>query len=169
MKQIKEYNNYFVNENGEVFSGPNKYFKSTRKLIPNLGPHGYLRVSLYHGPYEKKYKHWRRNCKKINIHRLVAETFIENQFDKPCVNHIDGNKTNNTVSNLEWATYSENAKHAYRVLGKKAQKNFYKITPEQQEELKLKSIEGKISQKDLSKEYNVSVSYIQKLKSGLRG
>lgn len=46
------------------------------------------------------------------IHRVIAETFIPNPNNLPCVNHKDGNKRNNDVSNLEWVTYSENMKHA---------------------------------------------------------
>lgn len=54
-----------------------------------------------------------------SVHRLVAEAFIDNPMGKPVVNHMDGDKTNNAVSNLEWATYPENELHSIRVPGKK--------------------------------------------------
>ena len=50
---------------------------------------------------------------RTSIHQLVAEAFIPNPNNKPFINHIDLNKQNNCVSNLEWVTHSENMKHAY--------------------------------------------------------
>ena len=50
--------------------------------------------------------------KLVYLHRILAEVYLENADNKPCVNHIDGNKLNNDLSNLEWVTYSENTQHA---------------------------------------------------------
>lgn len=58
--------------------------------------------------------------KNYYVHRLVAHCFLPNLDDKRTVNHRDGIRSNNTLSNLEWATYAENERHAYNVLGKQA-------------------------------------------------
>ena len=74
------------------------------KLAENKNRGGYLYVRLSH------------NQRKVlkSLHRLVAETFIENSGNKPEVNHIDGDKGNNKVSNLEWVTSKENSEHAVK-------------------------------------------------------
>lgn len=51
--------------------------------------------------------------KKVRLHRLLAENFIPNPLNLPCVNHKDGDKLNNSLDNLEWVSHSGNAKHAY--------------------------------------------------------
>ncbi len=81
-----------------------------RLLIPNeSNENGYPYVIL--AKEKGKYK-------SLKIHRLVAEAFIPNPQNKPVVNHKDGNKKNNCVSNLEWMTILENNLHAYHVLNK---------------------------------------------------
>lgn len=85
---------YVIDEDGNVY----------RKLTPNQHPQGYLRLGLR---AKGKRKHF-------TIHRLVAQTFIPNPEGKPFVNHIDGDKTNNRVENLEWCNQSENMLHAFR-------------------------------------------------------
>ena len=78
--------------------------KSKKFLKPAIGPGGYLRVKLYRDA----------RGKSIPIHRIVATSFISNTSNKSQVNHKDGNKRNNRVSNLEWVTQSENQIHAYK-------------------------------------------------------
>ena len=67
---------------------------------------GYLQVGLYKNG----------NCRKYLIHRLVAQAFIPNPHNKPQVNHIDEDKENNRVDNLEWVTSKENINHGTRNL-----------------------------------------------------
>ena len=84
------------------------YFVSPSGNIYNR--HGDLMV----GAIDKcGYRHVILNRKNHNVHRVIAETFISNPDNLPCVNHKDGNKLNNSVDNLEWCTHSENTKHAY--------------------------------------------------------
>ena len=74
-------------------------------LVPETTEKGYLRVDLMRNGERKHMK----------VHRLVAETFIPNPHRKPQANHIDGNKQNNSISNLEWVTNDENRKHAIAI------------------------------------------------------
>lgn len=80
-------------------------FGKERIMKAFVGTGGYLHTQL------------KRDGKMSNlsIHRLVAIHFIHNNQNKPDVNHIDGNKCNNTVSNLEWCTKSENIQHSFKI------------------------------------------------------
>lgn len=83
----------------------NKIYPRNKLLKPLINEKGYFRVDLF-----KLGK-----TKRCRIHRLVAEAFIPNLNNFPEVNHIDGNKSNNRVDNLEWCTHKHNMKEAYRL------------------------------------------------------
>ena len=101
MQPIKDYEGkYYVTPQGDVVNAKGK------TLAPTINKKtGYKTVSL-----------WRNNIgSSKTIHRLVALTYLTNPNNLPEVNHIDGNKLNNHVDNLEWVTRSENMIHAYAI------------------------------------------------------
>lgn len=84
-----------------------KIYSNYKMLNPERTKKGYLRVDLYDADGNRKH---------YKVHRLVANAFIPNPDGKPQVNHKDGNKKNNSVTNLEWVTDAENKKHRKELL-----------------------------------------------------
>lgn len=89
-----------INKSGQVYS-----LLSNKILKPHQMPNGYIAFCIM---FQKP----KRHTKTEYLHRLLAETFIPNPENKATVNHIDGDKSNNNLNNLEWATQSENNIHA---------------------------------------------------------
>lgn len=107
-KPIEGYNNkYYISNTGRVFVTDYRGQKVWNEMKPRL-IRNYLSVGL------RRFENGKSIQTLHKIHRLVAWHFIENPENKPVVNHIDGNKLNNIVTNLEWATIGENTRHAYR-------------------------------------------------------
>lgn len=98
MKQIEGFPNHYILPDGRVYRKSNNYFMVQKKTNA-----GYFFVELNH----------KKINKKLTIHRLLAKYYIGNPSNFPVVHHKDGNKENNSVSNLEWTTQSLNIKHAF--------------------------------------------------------
>lgn len=92
-KQIDGYENYYISDFGEVRNAATGKIKSKTLNKRN----GYYYVDLYKGNKRQKFP----------IHRLVATAFVDNPENRPTVDHVDGNRQNNAVENLRWATFSE--------------------------------------------------------------
>lgn len=161
----KEIKDYLHLENWKIIKGYGREYSISsigrikgqrRASFGSTSNYGYKRACLWAG---EKFVF-------VMIHRLVAEAFIPNPENKPHVNHKNGVKSDNGISNLEWVTVSENAKHAYATSLRKAhpvlgEKHYAsKLT-----ELKVKEIRNSnLSQKKLSVQYGVSPSVVGRIK-----
>lgn len=152
---------YEINKKGEVRSTLKRRCFIGRKpkgekLKLRIARSGYWQVSL-RKPNEKQTSYF--------IHRLLAINFIPNPENKPCINHIDSNRLNNNLENLEWCTYSENNKHAYKsgmqikTFGETHNQTI--LNESQVIEIRNKYVKNIYTMKMLSKEYGVSVGAIQ--------
>lgn len=156
-KEIDGFEGYFISENGTVqsFRSPNGrgLLKSTPKtLLQSTDSNGYKKVGLY------KNGILHRNCK---VHTLVAKAFIPNPLSLPEVNHKNGVKTDNNLTNLEWCSKKENMAHSRKVLRKCTGDNHgrAKLT---KEDVILICGSGK-NHKELSQILNVHVSTVQRI------
>lgn len=154
---------YEVNEVGEIRNKQSDVWLSKR-----LGTDGYQVVNLYDG-----------SRKRIaRVHRLVAEAFIPNPDNKSTVNHIDGDKLNNNVENLEWATQWENIKHAFNanlvrrngvamklrpVINRKRTSKL--VTEDDRQNIKRLREKGALL-RQIQELYNLSIPYISMIANG---
>lgn len=149
---------YKVSNNGNVIrlpsyisNGKSVSLRKEKEIKGSLTRKGYLAVEL--------------NGKFWFIHRLVATLFIENKYNKEQVNHKDGNKLNNCVSNLEWCNNLENMQHAYEIglqfndFGEKARNFKYKFRCVEYEEW------GELTALEMTEKINLCVDVVTNFKA----
>ena len=93
-KIIKDFENYSVSNFGNIINN-----KTGKVLKPGINTNGYYKVSLCSDG----------NIYQKLVHKLIAESFIANPYNKQCVDHINNDRLNNNVNNLRWASYQENS------------------------------------------------------------
>jgi len=149
--QIDGQEGYFINPIGLIYS-------STLKRFRRYSSNGnYTTVQI--------------KGKGYLIHRLIAFHFIPNPNNYPILNHIDGNKLNNSLDNLEWCTYSHNLLHALKTGLTTPQKGEEKVTAKLKEENLNEIYElllNKVSLSDIGKRYNICQSSLHQIVTGER-
>ena len=163
-KDINGYEgSYQVSSTGKVKSLPKSWVSgkgvvknNSEKELSLANSNGYKLVQLSF-PIRKLHR----------VHRLVAEAFISNPANLPEVNHIDGDKSNNAVWNLEWCSKSENQKHSVRIGLKKMisgeKHHFSKLSDNDILKLKVLYETGNFKLKELASKFNTSIATIHNI------
>ena len=138
---------YFVKDNGDIIGKRNT-------LKQTITPDGYYSVCLY----------FNGKSKTFLSHRIIAECYIPNPENKSTINHKDGNKLNNHISNLEWNTQQENIEHFYTKLSKRTIGNHpnSKLSYDDVLEIYKWYNTHNIYQNEIAKKYNVCRTTISK-------
>jgi len=166
-KSIKNYDGiYEISSYGRLkrILKNRKYRDYQEKILnPCLDKDGYFRTMLTDANKKKK---------SLRINRLVAITFLINNENKPCVNHINGIKTDNNVSNLEWCTVLENNIHAIKngLSGQAPGEKHHMSKLKQNEVFSIKDLylKKKLNQKELSLLFNISQTQISRIVNNQR-
>ena len=143
-KVVGGFPNYMISNHGRVKS---LNFNKTKKekILRLNNVKGYLQVQLYDKPINAY-------CK---VHKLVALGFIPNRHNKQQVNHIDGNKSNNHFSNLEWVSCKENINHAFKIGLRKVGEGHPRSKISNEDVKNIRLMRGIKTQKQLSEIYGL--------------
>jgi hypothetical protein len=159
-KFIKGYEGvYEISNDGDI----RRVLKNKYRILSrsNINNQGYRQVTLSKNNKQKNYR----------VHRLLAETFLKGDNCKNLtVNHIDGNKLNNSLNNLEWVTSSENLKHSFKIglsknLGGENAKNV-KLTKLQFQSI-INELESGAKGVFIQKKYNISSGTVSEIKNNV--
>lgn len=154
--EIKEWQGYFISNTGKV-----KRHDKFVSLCPNKNRRNY--VYVYHHSQTMR-------PRAFSVHRLVAKYFIPNPHNKPCVNHLDNDTQNNSVSNLEWCTHKENTRHMLKqgrnIQFRGEQCPQSKLTEQIVKEIK--QLKGIMSYTKIAEKYNTNYSNVAHIMRGSR-
>lgn len=147
---------YYVDRKGNVYN------RNKRKMTPQNHTGGYDKLSLWDRKTKTKQNRY--------IHRLVAQSFIDNPNNYRYVNHINGNKKDNRVENLEWCSAKENTNHAVKkgLIKSGELSSSSKLTQIEVDEIRNTYVKGVITYKQLAEKYNVSESHIERIVNNKR-
>lgn len=162
---IPNYSRYVIDILGNVYSMNYNKTGVPRIMKQRKNRYGYMQIQLYDD---------NKKCKLLSVHRLVAIAFIPIIPGKNYVNHIDGNKSNNSVHNLKWCNPSENTRHSYDIIktqsynrlthmGINAAKNLRKFTQQEVEDIREKHGMHHISFRKLASYYNCGKTVIERI------
>lgn len=180
-KQVKDNKYYLISNKGRV-----KSLVSKMLLSPQFTKKGYLRVGLYYYTGEDVHAEDldARGRKRITlrrfgrvgkhrgrlVHQLVLLAFGEKPSGATMINHKDGNKTNNSIENLEWCDNSKNMKHAYRtgLIGSREGENAGNVKLKESDVLLIRErIKQGISDLEIGKEFGVTGANVYRIRKGL--
>ena len=156
-KEIDGFPDYMISSEGRICSMRRKH-----PVILKAGktPLGYLLVGLVD---ENKVRHSK------SVHRLVGSAFIQNIENKPEMNHMDGNKQNNCINNLEWVTHAKNMQHAFDI-GLKSHAGVNnpgtQLTEEDVIEIYNLAFSNTLTLKEIGRIYGVSRAAVSSIKRG---
>lgn len=159
LKEIPGFPRYFAGTDGKIYSNTRN---NMRPMSPYMDRYGYLALK----------PRINGKMKTQGVHRLLALAFIPNPENKPQVNHKNGIKTDNRIENLEWATESENVKHAFDhglVSARRGEdSNFSSITEEIAHEVCKLLEDRKLKDWEIMERLGVTRSVVSHMKGGSR-
>ena len=138
---------YAAADTGDIFS-----VRRNKILVPLKVSNGYYVVHLAVGGVTKS----------VRIAKIIASLFSPNPHNYPQINHIDGNKANNSAANLEWCTQSQNMQHAYAI-GLMASERTGGAKLSNREVLEIRALKGKMFYRDIAKKYGVCFDNVSKI------
>jgi hypothetical protein len=154
---LLDYNGYLISNKHRIKSLPKSNRPCEFIVTPTLQKTGYYSVPLYLPSNDRKFK-------RISVHRIIAKMFIPNVCNKPCVNHINHDRSDNRIENLEWCTHKENLEHAKKF--KRMQHGEARYNNALTEKQVLDIFSSKEAQRPLAKKYNVHQGTIAKIRTG---